>query len=170
MTHSSRPNAGDGPTSREEGAPRAASKASRTFGPERRVRKRAEFQDIQGQGRRVPTRHFVLLLRARAARSGARLGVTASKRVGNSVVRSRIKRIVREAFRHADGLFDDDVDVVVLVRGNVSELAPSQVLAEWRDARSRVKRAAESARRDLVSGVSAPAAPRSRGRGGGATR
>lgn len=122
---------------------------ARTFGRARRVRKRAEFQLIQGQGRRVPTPHFVLLLRARGgAPEGARLGIVASKRVGNAVVRNRVKRIVREAFRAATGFFDADLDVVVLVRSDPSRMRPSEVLAEWQAARTRLARGAESARAD----------------------
>jgi ribonuclease P protein component len=133
------------------------------------VRKRADFQNIQSHGRRVPTRHFVLLLRARSPEleRGARLGITASKRIGNAVVRNRVKRILREAFRHADGLFERDVDVVVLVRADASGLSPSDVLNEWREAAGRVRRATEAARKDQSDGTAAQRAtsPRSRGRG-----
>jgi ribonuclease P protein component len=120
-----------------------------TFGKALRVRKRAEFQAIQSRARRVPTRHFVLLLSAREPSAhGARLGITASKRIGNAVVRNRVKRIVREAFRHTKGFFDRDIDVVVLVKSDPSLLSPEQVFAEWAAARPRVVRAAEAARTD----------------------
>src|SRR5262245_39993171 len=120
-----------------------------TFGKALRVRKRAEFQAIQSHASRVPTRHFVLLLRARdASPEGARIGITASKRIGNAVVRNRTKRIVREAFRRTKGLFDADLDVVVLVRTDPSALSPDDVINEWQAARQRVIRAAQAARAD----------------------
>ncbi len=110
----------------------------------------------------------MLLLRARGADlpGGARLGITASKRIGNAVVRNRVKRIVREAFRHADGLFERDVEVVVLVRADASGLSPSDVLNEWREATGRVRRATEAARKDQSAGPREPqsSSPRSRGR------
>ncbi len=123
-----------------------------SFGKALRVRKRAEFQAIQSRARRVPTRHFVLLLSAREpSASGARLGITASKRIGNAVVRNRVKRIVREAFRHTKGFFDRDIDVVVLVKSDPSLLSPEEVFGEWEAARPRVVRAAEAARSDRAT-------------------
>lgn len=64
-----------------------------------RVRKRPEFLSIQERGLRVSTPRFVLILSVSVATDSPRLGITASRRVGNSVVRSRSKRLVREAFR-----------------------------------------------------------------------
>jgi ribonuclease P protein component len=66
---------------------------------------------------RVTTRHFVILLAAGAApESAPRLGIVASRKVGGAVVRNRAKRLVREAFRIASGLFPPGVDAVVVVR------------------------------------------------------
>lgn len=136
-------------------APRESGDA--TFGKALRVRKRAEFQAIQSRARRVPTRHFVLLLSAREPSAlGARLGITASKRIGNAVVRNRVKRIVREAFRHTKGFFDADLDVVVLVKSDPSLLSPEDVFREWQGARPRVVRATEAARADRARPRSGP--------------
>ena len=43
----------------------------------------------------------------------ARLGLAVSRRAGNAVVRNRIKRLVREAFRTRPRLFPPGIDVVV---------------------------------------------------------
>ncbi len=48
----------------------------------------------------------------RAAWRGARLGLVVSKRVGSAPVRNRVKRLVREAFRHTLADLPDEVDVV----------------------------------------------------------
>lgn len=112
-----------------------------------RVRKRPEFLRIQALGRRVPTRSFVLLLYAREPH-GARLGVTVSRRVGNAVVRNRVKRLVREAFRATRRLFADDLDLVVIVRRAVPEASLWTVLGEWEGVEAELARQSERARRD----------------------
>jgi ribonuclease P protein component len=121
------------------------------FSKEQRVRKRAEFQDIQGNGRRVFTRNFVLMLRAREAsreRPSARLGVTVSRRVGNAVQRNRAKRLIREAFRATRDLWDPDLDVVVIARGPLGPLVLADVVGEFRGAKQPIQRRAQEARQD----------------------
>jgi ribonuclease P protein component len=111
------------------------SKSPAAINRRRRVRKRAEFERIQREGERVNTRRFVLILsRQLEATLPSRLGVTASRRVGNAVVRNRAKRVVREAFRATDDLFRDGVDLVVIVRAPLGDTRLGEVVDEWRAA------------------------------------
>jgi ribonuclease P protein component len=64
-----------------------------------RLRRRREFLAVQERGRRVHARELVVVVLGPRVAGGPRLGVTVSSRVGNAVVRNRIKRWVREAFR-----------------------------------------------------------------------
>lgn len=68
------------------------------FGSDVRLRNRAQYTAVQTNGRRVATR-FVTLLAAPNALDRDRLGVIASRRLGNAVVRNRAKRRVRALFR-----------------------------------------------------------------------
>ncbi len=45
-----------------------------------------------------------------------RLGISVSKRVGNSVVRHRLARLIREAYRLHEEMFKGGLDIVVVVR------------------------------------------------------
>lgn len=121
------------------------------FGKEQRIRKRAEFQDIQGNGRRVFTRNFVLMLVAREVseeRASARLGVTVSRRVGNAAERNRAKRLIREAFRATRELWPPDLDVVVIARGPLGPLRLADVVGEFRGVSQPILRRAQEARQD----------------------
>ncbi len=92
---------------------------------------------IQDGGLRVSTSRFVLILSASAAAhaSEPRLGITASRRVGNAVVRSRAKRLIREAFRATRELWPTGIDLVVIVKRATGESKLDSVLAEWLAAR-----------------------------------
>ena len=98
-----------------------------------RVRKRVEFLKIQDRGLRVSTQRFVLILTASAAPDAAspRLGITASRRVGNAVVRSRAKRLIREAFRATRELWPSGIDLVVIVKRATGESKLDSVIAEF---------------------------------------
>lgn len=63
-----------------------------------RLRKRAEFLAVAG-GNKVSTSGFVLQARKPEGDTQARFGFTVTKRIGNAVVRNRIRRRLREAVR-----------------------------------------------------------------------
>ena len=45
-----------------------------------------------------------------------RLGISVSKKVGNSVVRHRVKRLVKEAYRLHENIFNSGLDIVIIAR------------------------------------------------------
>lgn len=89
----------------------------------RRIQRRADFRLAYEQGRKIHGR-FVLLFVRPAARETARLGITATKRTGGAATRNRLKRIVKEVFRRAEGLPPNDVVV------NVKPAAAAASVAE----------------------------------------
>ena len=110
------------------------------FGRERRVRKRSEFQRIQSQGRRVVSQSFVFLLMRAGGPQPARLGITASRRVGCAVVRNRAKRLVREAFRATSGMWPPSLELVVIIRKSSANHTLATVVREWLRAEPKLRR------------------------------
>ena len=45
-----------------------------------------------------------------------RIGISVSKKVGNSVVRHRVTRLVRESYRLQEAVFNSGLDIVVVAR------------------------------------------------------
>ena len=91
-----------------------------------------EFQRISREGRRIASAEFVMLIGRSAKRGRKRLGISASRRVGNAVVRNRIKRVVREWFRDRRDQWPEDMDLLVIARrkaaGALSGSALNQAL------------------------------------------
>lgn len=71
------------------------------FGTNVRLKARHEFQTVQTQGRRAATR-FVTLLALPNQLSADRLGLIASRKFGNAIMRNRAKRRLREIFRQTE--------------------------------------------------------------------
>jgi ribonuclease P protein component len=72
--------------------------ASYALPPERRIRRRAEFQRVFDAGRRAHGRYLTIIA-VSATRSETRLGIVASRKLGGAVMRNRAKRLIREIFR-----------------------------------------------------------------------
>lgn len=71
---------------------------SQQFDKTRRLRQRVEFQHVFDGGCRIRSRYFTLLL-ARGQTQAFRLGIVASRKIGDAVRRNRAKRLIREIFR-----------------------------------------------------------------------
>jgi ribonuclease P protein component len=94
-----------------------------------RIRQRSEFQGAQRDSRRIHAEWFVVLVSLRSDNTspGARLGITASRKAGNAVIRNRTKRLVREWFRGAQTRLPATLDLVVICRADLPWLDLSQV-------------------------------------------
>ena len=68
------------------------------FAPHHRVRQRSDYLQCYRKGRRRHSPYFTLHFHANSL-GHPRLGITASRKVGDSVVRHRLKRWSREIFR-----------------------------------------------------------------------
>jgi len=56
-----------------------------------------------------------------------RLGISVSKKVGNSVVRHRITRLIRESYRLQKDKFQTGYDIVVIARSNAKDKSYSEI-------------------------------------------
>ena len=56
-----------------------------------------------------------------------RLGISVSKKVGNSVVRHRVTRLVRESYRLHESIFNSGLDIVVVARQGAATVGYEEV-------------------------------------------
>lgn len=74
-----------------------------------RLRHRSEFTRIQRHGLRTHTEAFTIITDVNPAGSHPRFGCAISRKVGNAVVRNRVRRLLKEIFRRvADQLPPND--------------------------------------------------------------
>jgi ribonuclease P protein component len=95
-----------------------------------RILRSRDFRHAAKSGKRRNSESFVVVIAPRAKSAVGepnekrrRLGVTVSKRVGGSVIRNRVKRCIREWFRHARERLPDGSDIVVIARRAARDLS-----------------------------------------------
>ena len=88
----------------------------------KRVRSRNDFQKIRSLGKQVFCKSFIrrYTLRLNEQPTNRRLGVIASRRVGNAVKRNRGKRVFRELFRIHEAKLPSNCDIVIILRSGYS--------------------------------------------------
>jgi ribonuclease P protein component len=106
----------------------------------RRLSRSAEFERVYRQGRSKANRYLVLYAFPREddrdgnAEEGPRLGLSVSRRVGGAVDRTRVKRVLREAFWAEAERLPAGSDYVVVARPDSRELAEREGMGGVRTA------------------------------------
>ncbi len=97
-----------------------------------RLRSPKDFRRVQRHGVRRSNSNWVVQVARRRAGGLApvALGLSVSRRVGNAVVRNRVKRRVREWFRRNRAALPPGADVVVIARRGAAHRQGPQLARE----------------------------------------
>lgn len=117
------------PSPSQAGASIKTRVARTTFPKAARLLARRDFLALQRRGKRRHCPHFVVVT-APAQGKRPRLGITATRRFGNAVVRNRMKRMVREFFRARQRAIIPAQDILVIPRAGAETLTSAQVAEE----------------------------------------
>ncbi|MDO4966621.1 MAG: ribonuclease P protein component [Lachnospiraceae bacterium] len=79
------------------------------------LKKNSDFQTVFKNGNSRANKYFVMYVRKNDLPVN-RIGISVSKKVGNSVIRHRIKRLVKESYRLHENMFNSGLDIVVIAR------------------------------------------------------
>ena len=79
------------------------------------LKKNKDFQKVYHIGESYANKKLVMYILENET-DGNRLGISVSKKVGNSVIRHRLTRLIREAYRLHEEMFNSGLDIVVIAR------------------------------------------------------
>jgi ribonuclease P protein component len=97
----------------------APSPARRGLGRRSRIKKGGDFLRVRQSGERAVKGCLIANWLRLPLDSSSRLGVVVSKKVGNSVIRSRAKRLLRESFRQHQHELTQPLDLVLVARNSI---------------------------------------------------
>ena len=85
------------------------------------LKKNRDFQYVYKNGKSYANKYLVMYVLENNM-SGNRLGISVSKKVGNSVVRHRVTRLIRESYRLHENIFNSGLDTAL----------PAFLIMKWR--------------------------------------
>ena len=90
------------------------------------LKKNSDFQNVYVKGKSKANRYLVMYV-AQNNLSINRLGISVSKKVGNSVVRHHLTRLIREVYRLNSNMFNSSLDIVVIARNTAKDKTYKEV-------------------------------------------
>ena len=79
------------------------------------LKKDADFQMIYKEGKSFANKFLIMYVKENDLGFN-RIGISVSKKVGNSVVRHRLKRLILESYRLHEDIFNSSLDMVIIAR------------------------------------------------------
>ncbi len=90
------------------------------------LKRNSDFQQVYRHGTSYANRYLVMYVLENQYMKN-RLGISVSKKVGNSVVRHRVTRLIRESYRLNELLFKNSLDIVVIARPSAKEKSYQEI-------------------------------------------
>ena len=84
------------------------------------IKKNSDFQKVYKTGKSYANRLLVMYVKEKDG-GDTRIGISVSKKVGNSVVRHHVTRLIRESFRLHQDMVKTGLDIVVVARAAARE-------------------------------------------------
>ena len=84
------------------------------------LKKNKDFQQVYRRGKSYANKLLVMYVLKNDSETN-RLGISVSKKVGNSVVRHHVTRLIRESYRLQEEMFNSGLDIVVIARPGAKE-------------------------------------------------
>jgi len=88
-----------------------------------RLRKNEHFQAVFQRGTSAANKQFVLYSARQEGQAAFRAGISVSKKIGNAVIRNRVKRLIREAVARLEDAIPKGVDLVIIARPGVESMS-----------------------------------------------
>jgi len=90
------------------------------------------FRGLYRQGKSVVTQYFVIYYKKNRLKLN-RLGLTATKKIGNAPERNRSRRVIREAYRLLESELPVGFDIVIVARKKAGLSKTQDVMSALRD-------------------------------------
>jgi ribonuclease P protein component len=90
------------------------------------LKKNQDFQNVYKNGKSYANKYLVMYV-LKNEKEKNRIGISVSKKVGNSVIRHHLTRLIRESYRLHEDMFNSGLDIVVIARATAKDIGYHQI-------------------------------------------
>lgn len=90
------------------------------------LKKNFQFRFVYNRGKSLANRYLVMYV-IKNGKNSNRLGISVSKKVGKSVTRSRITRLIRESYRLLEKNVNSGYDIVIIARVSAKDVGYTEI-------------------------------------------
>ena len=90
------------------------------------LKKNKDFHIVYDYGDSKADSYLVMYVRPNGLNEN-RLGISVSKKIGNSVVRHHLTRLIRESYRLQEEMFNSSLDIVIVVRNRAKDCSYHEI-------------------------------------------
>lgn len=90
------------------------------------LKRNEDFKEIYSTGKSYANKYLIMYVKKNNMDIN-RIGISVSKKVGNSVVRHRITRLIRESYRLSEDNFASGLDIIVVARAGAKGKKYSEI-------------------------------------------
>ena len=91
-----------------------------------KIKKNHQFQFVYKNGKSYANKYLVMYVKENGLEIN-RIGISVSKKVGNSVVRHHVTRLIRESYRLHENIFNSGLDIVIVARSNAASVGFNEI-------------------------------------------
>ena len=90
------------------------------------LKRNSDFKNVYTHGKSFANKYLVMYVLENDLGKN-RLGISVSKKVGNSVVRHRVTRLIRESYRLHENIFNSSLDIVIVARKSTFDVGYGEI-------------------------------------------
>ena len=90
------------------------------------LKKNRDFQNVYRTGVSFANRLLVMYVKENKTETN-RIGISVSKKVGNSVIRHHLTRLIRESYRLQEDMFNSGLDIVIVARASAASVGYKEI-------------------------------------------
>ena len=90
------------------------------------LKKNEEFRLVYKSGKSYANRYLVMYI-SKNEEGDSKLGISVSKKVGNSIVRHHLARLIREIYRLNIKMFNSGLNIVVIARQSAKDKSYKEI-------------------------------------------
>jgi len=94
------------------------------------IKSKREFKEVLDEGKKISSNYFFVFMMKKKESNYFKVGFIITKKIGNAVLRNKIKRRIKEALRNIELNFNEGISIIFIVKKVILEKSYIEITQE----------------------------------------